>query len=99
MSSKQQTSESDEHRPNIVVRLADRVVVAAIYVLIALATLKSRDPSEHHTNLLRPDPREETRIRNWQGVLRWSPEQRVGCAVGVVIGVCLGGAFIWYSLR
>ena len=87
MDSNRPSAESEQPRPNIVVRLADRVVVAVIHLLIALATLKSRDPSE------------QTRIRNWQGVLQWSPQQRVGCAVGVVIGVCLGGAFLWYSLR
>ena len=86
-------------RPNALIRSLDAIVVSVIQFLVAMAHLRSRDPREHASNIFRPDPYEKTRIRNWQGVLQWSPEKRVGCFVGVAIGVLLGGAFLWYNLN
>ena len=85
--------------PHTVVRCLDVVIVAFIRTLIALAELKSRDPREHPANLLKPDPRERTRIRNWRGVLGWSPQKRVGCFAGVLAGIAIGGAILWYGLN
>jgi len=53
----------------LIVRLFDRVVVAIVHALILLATLKSRDPRERPENLLKADWEQQTRIRNWEGVL------------------------------
>lgn len=88
-----------EQPPNLIVRLIDRVVVAIVHLLIALATLKSRDPRERTANLLKADPKQQTRIRNWEGVLDWSPQKRVGCFTGVIIGIVIGGAILWYGIR
>lgn len=68
-------------------------------VLIVLATLKSRDPRERTGNVLKADPQQQTCIRNWEGVLAWSPQKRVGCFTGVLIGIALGGAILWYGIK
>jgi hypothetical protein len=83
----------------LVIRWLDVVIVALIRTLIALSELKSRDPREHPARLLKADPHERTRIRNWQGVLEWSPRKRVGCFAGVLVGVAIGGAVLWYGLN
>ena len=85
--------------PHVVVRWLDVVIVALIRTLIGLAELKSRDPRAHPAHLLKPDPRERTRIRNWRGVLNWSPEKRVGCCAAVLTGIAVGGAILWYGLN
>lgn len=99
MSAETSSSEPGDPSPNPIVRILDAVVVAIIKLLIVLANLKSRDPRERSANLLKPDPRQQTRIRNWEGVLDWSPQKRVGCFAGVVIGIALGGTILWYSLH
>ena len=81
------------------IRLLDRGIVAVIKFFIAMAHIRSRDPRERMTNLVTPDHRERTRIRNWEAVLAWSPQRRVGCATGVFIGILVGGAILWYGLR
>lgn len=83
----------------MIVRWLDAVVVGLIKVFIGLAHLKSRDPNEHTANLFRPDPHQQTRIRGWKAVLQWSPQKRVGCFVGVLIGVGIGGVILWYGLN
>jgi hypothetical protein len=93
------TPEPPERPPNLIVRLLDRVAVAIVHLLIALATLKSRDPRERTGNLLKPDRQQQTRIRNWEGVLEWSPQKRAGCFTGVLIGIAIGGAILWYGIR
>ena len=85
--------------PHLLIRLLDRLIIAAIWLLIALARLKSRDPAERAANLWKSDPRQTIRVRNWQGVLRWSPNKRVGCFAGVLIGSVIGGAVIWWFVR
>lgn len=84
---------------NVIIRWVDAGLVAMIHVLIALSELKSRDPREHPAHLLKPDHRERTRIRNWRGVLEWPPRRRVGCFAGVLTGVLVGGAILWYGLK
>jgi len=85
--------------PPLIVRLLDRVAVAIVHVLILLATLKSRDPRERPENLLKADREQQTRIRNWEGVLEWSPQKRVGCFTGVAIGIAIGGAILWFGVK
>jgi hypothetical protein len=91
-------SSSENPPPNPIVRVLDRVIVAAIRVLIVLATLKSRDPRARTAHVLKPDRREHTRIRHWEGVLAWSPGQRVGCFLAVLFGIALGGSIIWWGI-
>lgn len=91
---------SDElDSPHPVIRWLDAVIVAFIRTLIALLELRSRDPREHPARMLKPDPRTGTRIRNWQAVLDWSPRKRVGWFAGMLAGVAIGGAILWYGLN
>ena len=85
--------------PHVVVRWLDVLIVAFIRTLIGLAELKSRDPREHPARVLKPDPSQHARIRNWQGVLKWSPQKRVGCFAAVLAGTAFGGAVLWYGLN
>jgi hypothetical protein len=83
----------------LAVRILDKVAVGIIKVLIGLAHLKSRDPREHAANLIRPDPTERVHIRDRTGMLEWPPQKRVGCLVGVTIGIAIGGAILWYGIK
>lgn len=85
--------------PNVLIRGIDVGIVALIRVLIALAELKSHDPREQPVHLLNPDPHERTRVRNWQGVLHWSPRKRVGCFAAVAGGIAIGGTILWNGLN
>lgn len=89
--------DSDSLHP--LIRWLDAVIVAFIRTLIGLLELRSRDPHEHPARMLKPDPRTRTRIRNWQGVLDWSPRKRVGWFGGVLAGVAIGGAVLWYGVN
>lgn len=93
------TPPPSDDRAHPLIQLLDRGVVAVVHVLLMMTKLRSRDPRERLTNLLRGDPQDEVRIRGWEGVLQWSPQQRVGCFSGVAIGIAIGGAILWYGLQ
>jgi hypothetical protein len=94
-----QTPPDSNDRAHPVIRFLDRGVLVLVHGLLLGATFRARDPGERLTNLLRGDPQDEVRIRGWEAVLQWSPEKRVGCFAGVVIGIAIGGAILWYGTR
>jgi hypothetical protein len=94
-----ETPPESRNRAHPVIRFLDKGVLAVVHVLLVMTKLRSRDPQERFTNLLRGDPQDEVRIRGWEGVLQWSPQRRVGCFAGVAIGIAIGGAILWYGIR
>lgn len=97
-------SESDKNErsdkpTNPVVRLIDPVVILLVKTLILMRQIRSRDPRESYTNVLQPDKKERVHIKGWQAALQWSPEKRVGCFAGVLIGVAIGVVVFWYALN
>jgi len=85
--------------PHLIIRVIDRAVVWIVKALILLAELRSRDASRGLGRLLAPDHREQSRMRTWQAMLDWPPQRRVGCFTGVLIGLAIGGAILWYGLK
>jgi len=80
-------------------RVIDQAVVLIVKALIVLGELRSRDPSRGFGRLLTPDHRKQSQMRNWQAVLKWPPQRRVGCFTGVLIGLVIGGVILWYGLK
>jgi len=88
-----------EQDVTFVVRWLDKVAIVFVKLLIVLTHLKSRDPSRNVLNLFRSDPTQQVHIRDRTGMLEWSPQKRVGCMVGVLIGLAIGGVIFWYGLK
>lgn len=82
-----------------VVRWLDKVAMVFVKLLVAMAYLKSRDPSRNVLNLFRSDPTQQIHIRDRTGMLTWSPQKRVGCMMGVLIGLAIGVVVFWYGLK
>lgn len=88
-------NEEQDKPGNLVIRLIDPALVLLVKTLILMRQLRSRDPRESYTNVLRPDKQERVHIKGWQAVLEWPPERRVGCFAGVLIGTGIGVAVFW----
>lgn len=91
-------SENETQQPNVVVRAVDYFAVACIKFFITMATIKSRDPNERFSNVFKADRQHQTRIRNWQAVLEWSPEKRAAWCTAMLVGALAGFFFIWWNL-
>lgn len=86
--------------PNIAVQVLDSVVVLFVKGLIAMTRLRARDPRRSPTNVVRPDPNQNVRVRGWRAVLeQWSPRKRVAWFAAVLFGIAAGGAVLWYGVH
>lgn len=90
-----ETPSQPDDREHPVIRFLDRPLVALIGLLTAMARL-SRNVNVLSFNA---DPHDRLRIKRWENILQWPPQQRVGCATAVAIGLAIGGVIFWYGLK
>lgn len=69
------------------------LLMGIVYLLWKLNPL-ARSPDAPNAAGHEPIP-----VKILGSLLRWRPQQRVGCALAVAIGIAIGGAILWYGVR